>query len=52
MLERLERILPPLIIVGIIAQVASLGIQIAQYVNPPRVQSLPAPAAQTKVQSK
>jgi energy-converting hydrogenase Eha subunit F len=52
MLERLERILPPLVIVGIIAEVASLGIQIAQYVNPPQVQCLPAPTVQTEVQSK
>ncbi len=52
MLERLERILPPLVIVGIIAEVASLGIQIAQYVNPQQVQCLPAPTVQSEVQSK
>jgi hypothetical protein len=52
MLEQLERISTRLVIVGIIAEVASLGIQIAQYVNPPQVQCLPMPIVQTEVRSK
>jgi hypothetical protein len=52
MLERLERISTPLVIVGIIAEVASLCIQVVQYVNPQQVQCLPTSTVHTEVQSK
>jgi hypothetical protein len=52
MLERLERISIRLAIVGIVAEVASLGIQIAQYANPPQVQCLPTPTLHTEIRAK
>ena len=51
MLKQLERILPPFVIVGIIAQVTSLGIQIAQYGNPPQVLCPLKPTFHTEMKS-